>query len=148
MRRLRAWRPALSRFRRMSRGVWDVGTSAESTPIASKVQLMSEAVLVLSTAPDDESTDALARTLVEERLAACVNVLPAMTSIYRWQGTVERSSERQLIIKTTRSRLSALCRRFVELHSYAVPEFIVMDIPSGSSDYLDWIAAQVIDAHQ
>jgi len=62
---------------------------------------MSDVVLVLTTAPDDESTETLARTLVEEKLAACVNLLPAMISIYRWQGSIERSVERQLIIKTT-----------------------------------------------
>lgn len=109
---------------------------------------MSDVVLVLSTAPDDESTDVLARTLVEEKLAACVNVLPAMTSVYRWQGGVERSHERQLIIKTMRSTLPALRARFVELHSYELPEFIVLDVTSGSPEYLAWIAAEVRDAHQ
>jgi periplasmic divalent cation tolerance protein len=103
---------------------------------------MSDVVLVLTTAPDDESTETLARTLVEEKLAACVNLLPAMTSIYRWQGTIERSVERQLIIKTTRSALAALQTRFVELHSYELPEFIVLDVHSGSSDYLAWIARE------
>lgn len=109
---------------------------------------MSDVVLVLSTAPDDESTDALARTLVEEKLAACVNVLPAMTSTYRWQGAVERTTERQLIIKTTRSVLPTLRTRFVELHSYELPEFIVLDVTSGGAEYLAWIAAEVRDAHQ
>ena len=109
---------------------------------------MSDVVLVLSTAPDDESTEALARALVEEKLAACVNVLAPMTSIYRWQGALERSTERQLIIKTTRSVLPALRARFVELHSYQLPEFVVIDATSGSAEYLDWIAAQVVDAHQ
>jgi len=109
---------------------------------------MSEVVLVLSTAPDDESTETLARTLVEEKLAACVNVLAPMTSVYRWQGTLERSVERQLIIKTTRDTLPALQARFVELHSYDLPEFIVLDVTSGSTDYLAWIAREVPSAHQ
>ncbi|HET9834018.1 MAG TPA: divalent-cation tolerance protein CutA [Vicinamibacterales bacterium] len=109
---------------------------------------MSDVVLVLSTAPDDESTDMLARTLVEEKLAACVNVLPPMTSVYRWQGTLERSVERQMIIKTTRDTLPALHARFVELHSYELPEFIVLDVASGSDDYLAWITREVPRAHQ
>jgi len=109
---------------------------------------MSNVVLVLSTAPDDDSTDALARTLIEEKLAACVNVMPPMTSIYRWQGAIERSVERQLIIKTMRSALPALRARVLELHSYDLPEFIVIDVTSGSAEYLAWIAAEVSDAHQ
>ena len=109
---------------------------------------MSEVVLVLSTAPDHASTETLARTLVEEKLAACVNVLPPMTSVYRWQGTLERSVERQLIIKTTRDTLPALHARFVELHSYELPEFIVLDVTSGSGDYLAWIARELPSAHQ
>ncbi|HUK36031.1 MAG TPA: divalent-cation tolerance protein CutA [Vicinamibacterales bacterium] len=109
---------------------------------------MSDVVLVLSTVPDDvESADALARTLVEEKLAACVNILPAMSSIYRWRGAIERGVERQLIVKTTRANLPALNARFVELHSYELPEFIVIDIQSGSSDYLAWIAGEVLVAH-
>ena len=109
---------------------------------------MSDAVLVLSTGPDDESTEALARTLVDEKLAACVNILPSMTSIYRWRGTVEQSRERQLIIKTTRSTLPRLRARLVELHSYELPEFVVLDITSGGAEYLAWIAHEVADTHQ
>jgi periplasmic divalent cation tolerance protein len=109
---------------------------------------MSEAVLVLSTGPDDASTDALARAIVDEKLAACVNILPSMTSIYRWRGTVEQSRERQLIIKTTRPALPRLHARLVELHSYELPEFIVLDIASGGVEYLAWIAHEVTDAHQ
>jgi len=109
---------------------------------------MSEVVLVLSTAPDVELAETLARTLVEEKLAACVNVLAPMTSVYRWQGTLERSVERQMIIKTTRDTLPALHARFVELHSYELPEFIVLDVTSGSGEYLAWITREVTNAHQ
>ena len=97
-------------------------------------------VLVLSTVPDDASAEMIARTLVEEKLAACVNVLPPMVSIYRWQGAVERETERQLIMKTTRERIPALEKRLGELHSYELPEFIVLSVESGSEEYLAWLA--------
>jgi periplasmic divalent cation tolerance protein len=103
---------------------------------------MSDVVLVLSTVPDDESAEKLVRALVEERLAACVNMSSPIASIYRWQGRIERDVERQLTIKTTRANLPALQARLVELHSYELPEFIVIDVHSGSSDYLAWVARE------
>ena len=106
---------------------------------------MSDVVLVLSTVADDESAEIIARTLVEERLAACVNLLPPMTSIYRWQGAVERDTERQLVMKTTRSRLPALQQRLRELHSYELPECIVLATDGGSDDYLAWVGRMVED---
>ena len=102
-----------------------------------------QVVLVLSTVPDDESGETLARALVDEKLAACVNVLPPMVSIYRWKGEVERSMERQLVMKTTRSRLDALQKRLKELHSYELPEFVVVSAESGSDDYLAWVASSL-----
>jgi periplasmic divalent cation tolerance protein len=104
---------------------------------------MTDVVLVLSTVPDDVSAEALARALIEERLAACVNVQAPMVSIYRWKGTVERDSERQLVIKTTRAALPALEKRLRELHSYELPEFLVIEASGGSRAYLDWVAQQV-----
>lgn len=95
-------------------------------------------VLVLTTLGADADAEALARTLVGERLAACVNVLPPMTSVYRWQGEVARESERQLLIKTSPSRLDALEARLHALHPYEVPEFLVLPA-SGSAAYLDWV---------
>jgi len=106
---------------------------------------VSDVVLVLSTVADDESAEIIARTLVEERLAACVNLLPPMTSIYRWQGAVERDTERQLVMKTTRSRLPALQQRLRELHSYELPECIVLAADGGSDDYLAWVGRMVED---
>ena len=91
-----------------------------------------QVVLVLSTVPDDVSAETIARTLVDEKLAACVNLLPPMVSIYRWKGAVERGAERQLVMKTTRARVPALERRLKELHSYEVPEFVVLSIDHGS----------------
>ena len=106
---------------------------------------MSEIVLVLSTVPDDVSADTIARTLVEERLVACANLLPPMTSIYRWKGDIERETERQLVMKTTRARVPVLERRLKELHPYEVPEFIVMGVDTGSPDYFAWLTAEVGD---
>jgi periplasmic divalent cation tolerance protein len=98
-----------------------------------------QAVLVLTTVPDDASAETIARTLVDEKLAACVNVLPPMVSIYRWKGEIERSVERQLVIKTTRALVPALERRLKALHSYELPEFIVVSVDGGSEEYLDWV---------
>jgi periplasmic divalent cation tolerance protein len=104
---------------------------------------MSEVVIVLSTVPDNASAEKMARTLVEEHLVACVNLLPPMTSIYRWKGALERDTERQLVMKTTRSGVPALEKRLKELHSYEVPEFIVIAADSGSADYVGWLTAEV-----
>ena len=100
---------------------------------------MSDVVIVLSTVPDDDSGEQLARALVEERLAACVNVHGPMLSVYWWRGTVERSAERQIVIKTSRARLPALEARLKALHSYELPEFVVVPVEGGSTDYLDWV---------
>ena len=87
--------------------------------------------------PDDDRGDALARTLVDERLAACVNVHGPMTSTYRWKGVVEREAERQVVIKTTRGRRAAVEARVRELHPYDLPEFVVIDA-SASVVYAAW----------
>jgi len=98
-----------------------------------------EIVIVLTTAPDDERAEAWARTLVEERLAACVNVHRSMISFYRWKGIVERDAERQVVIKTTRERLPAIEERLRALHPYELPELVV--IAADSSDaYGKWVA--------
>ena len=103
-----------------------------------------EFVLVLTTWPSGEGdVDAFARRLVHDQLAACVNVLPAMLSIYRWQGSVEEATERQLLIKTTRACLGALRARVHELHPYDVPEFLVLGIVDGGDTYLNWIRESV-----
>jgi periplasmic divalent cation tolerance protein len=97
-------------------------------------------VIALSTLPASAGPPRLARMLVEERLAACVNILPAMTSIYRWKGGVEQEPEHQLLMKTTRERVPALWDRLRELHPYDVPEFVVIPILDGNGAYLNWIA--------
>jgi periplasmic divalent cation tolerance protein len=101
---------------------------------------MSDYVLVLTTIPAEGDADNLARTLVTEQLVACVNVLPPMVSTYRWKERVEQESERQVIMKTTRSRVAALRARVKELHSYEVPEFVVIPVQEGSEEYLKWIS--------
>ena len=97
------------------------------------------------TCPDVDSAARLAATLVEERLAACVNVVPGLRSVYRWQGAVERSDEVLLLIKTTRPRLPALSARVLELHPHELPEVVAVEVAGGLSAYLDWVAEQTSD---
>lgn len=86
----------------------------------------------------------LARLLVEGRLAACVNLIPNLISIYRWQGGVEEASEVLLLIKTTAELLPALEAAVRELHSYEMPEFVILEVAAGSQPYLDWLQHSVV----
>lgn len=97
-------------------------------------------VIVLTTLPADGDAETFASQLVEEKLAACVNILPPMRSVYRWKDAVERADERQLAIKTTAPRVSALEARIRTLHPYDLPEFVVIPITQGSAAYLSWLA--------
>ena len=108
----------------------------------------SDAVIVLTTLAVGTDAAALARTLVAERLAACVNVLPVMTSVYRWEGRVEEDQERQLVIKTAEGRVTALVDRLRTLHPYTVPEVLVIQASGGSEDYLRWIHGSVASGEQ
>jgi periplasmic divalent cation tolerance protein len=94
--------------------------------------------IVLTTLGADADAASIARTLIDERLAACVNILPVMTSVYRWQGKVEQDREQQVVIKTATDRVAALQARLRELHPYELPEFLVLDA-SGSEAYLAWV---------
>ncbi|MEZ5293331.1 MAG: divalent-cation tolerance protein CutA [Vicinamibacterales bacterium] len=98
--------------------------------------------IVLSTWPAGTPVEPLLQALVAERLAACVHVADAGTSVYRWDGAVESARERPLVIKTTRAALAAVEARFLALHPYDVPEWLVLDA-AGSADYARWIAASV-----
>lgn len=98
-----------------------------------------EYVIVLSTLPSGADGAALARVLVDERLAACISIHSEMTSIYRWDGAVAEDSERQIVIKTSRSQVAPLWERLRELHPYDVPEFVVLPIIAGSDAYLQWM---------
>jgi periplasmic divalent cation tolerance protein len=100
-----------------------------------------DAVIVLTTWPATGDPAPLATTLVQERLAACVSLLPDMESVYSWQGAVQRDRERQLLIKTTVRRLEALERRLVELHPYDVPEFLVLPLAGAAAPYASWLRA-------
>ena len=99
--------------------------------------------LVLTTFPTDGDANQLALTLVKERLAACVSVLPPMQSTYRWKGSVETADERQVLIKTKAASVAALEKRVRELHPYEVPEFLVLNIEAGSAAYLSWLNESV-----
>ena len=96
-------------------------------------------VVVLTTAPSHEVAGTLVTTLVEESLIACGTILPGATSIYRWEGAVEITSECQLLLKTSADRVTELQRRFTELHPYEVPEFVVLPVESGLETSLTWV---------
>lgn len=102
---------------------------------------MIEARLVLTTCADHASAETLARALVEERLAACVNLVPNVHSVYRWESKVQSAEEVLLLVKTTQARVDALTRRIGELHAYELPEVIVLDASGGTAPYLEWLAA-------
>lgn len=99
--------------------------------------------IVFITAGSAEEAERIAHALVEERLAACVNIVSGVTSVYRWEGQVQRDAEVLLILKTVESRLPALIRRVEDLHSYDVPEVIALPITGGSPEYLAWLADSV-----
>jgi len=94
--------------------------------------------IVLCTAPPNEASG-LARAVVEERLAACVNIIPSITSVYRWEGEVHEDGEALLVIKTTAGGLDALQERLTALHSYDVPEVLALPVSGGSKPYADWV---------
>ena len=101
--------------------------------------LGTDARIVLTTAASGDEARTLGRTLVEDRLAACVTVIPTVESIYRWEGKVETAPETLLLIKTAAGQVEALRSRLLELHSYETPEFLVLPVESGSKDYLAWV---------
>jgi len=101
------------------------------------------AIIVLCTCPDVACADRLATALVDERLAACVNRIGGVASTYRWQGSVQRSDEVLLMIKSTRERFDVVRERIVALHPYDNPEIVALAIEAGSAAYLDWIESSV-----
>lgn len=104
---------------------------------------MTDIRLALITAPDQEVAERLVRTLLEERIIACGNILPGLTSLYWWNGEVERGGEVQIIIKTTAAEVPRLLERVPDLHPYEVPEVLVLPIEEGFGPYLSWVRESV-----
>ncbi len=105
---------------------------------------MSDARIVLTTAGSQEEATRIAHALVERRLAACVNIVPRIESVYRWQGKVESATEWLLLIKTQAGIFERVREAINELHSYDLPECVMLNITTGSQDYLDWIAINTV----
>ncbi|MGD0094126.1 MAG: divalent-cation tolerance protein CutA [Planctomycetota bacterium] len=101
---------------------------------------------ILVTAPAKEA-ERLARTLVEERLAACANLLPGVTSFYWWAGKLNRDPETLIVFKTAPRRVPKLLQRLKELHSYEVPEFLALPVREANPDYALWVHAETTDRH-
>jgi periplasmic divalent cation tolerance protein len=96
-------------------------------------------IVALCMASSVEDAEFIARELVERHLAACVNIVPGVTSIYRWRGEVERNEEVQLVIKTSAERFEALREAIVKLHTYELPELIALEVKAGHAPYLAWL---------
>jgi periplasmic divalent cation tolerance protein len=107
---------------------------------------MMETLLILTNCPDEESANAIALALVEAKLAACVNILPRVQSVYRWQGVVESATEIPLFIKSTATNYPAIEAAIRERHPHAVPEIIALPIAQGLPAYLNWVAAETIQS--
>ena len=95
--------------------------------------------IIYSTTGDEKEARKIARKLVEEKLVACVNILPKIESIYRWQGNIEEDSECILLAKTTDKNIERTIQRIKEIHSYDVPDIVTIPITSGLKDYLNWV---------
>ena len=106
-----------------------------------------ETLLVLTNLPDADSARQVARQLVEQRLAACVNILPACTSVYRWNDAIESAAEVPLLIKTTLARYPALQAALTELHPYELPEIIAVPLHEGLPAYLAWVDTETAEPH-
>ena len=109
---------------------------------------MTDKLLVLTTAGSDEEARKIARALVERKLAACVNIVPRIHSVYRWQGKVESAEEFLLIIKTTQGCQEPVRSAIKELHSYELPECIVIGINGGSEEYLRWVSESAVGSSE
>ncbi|MBI3323527.1 MAG: divalent-cation tolerance protein CutA [Candidatus Omnitrophica bacterium] len=108
-------------------------------PARTPLRSARSACIVLSTIGSPTHARRLARRLVQERAAACVNIVPRIESVYRWKGRVEQAVESLLILKTTQARLAGLCRRIKLLHPYEVPEILALPLSHGDPAYLQWL---------
>jgi len=105
---------------------------------------MTDKIVVLTTCDSEKQAEKLAQTLVHQRLAACVNILPKARSIYRWEGKIEDSTEWLLLVKSRRDLFTALRAEIQKMHTYEVPEVIAIPVVDGAEAYLGWIDAQLI----
>ena len=103
-----------------------------------------DTLLVITSCPDEESANAVALAVIKARLAACVNILPRVQSVYRWQGKVESTSEIPLFFKSSAASYPALETKIQELHPYDLPEIIALPLSHGLPTYLNWVAAETI----
>lgn len=101
--------------------------------------LLNQPLLVLTNVPEHELADALARTLVEQGLAACVNILAPVASVYRWQGAIEHATEIPLLVKTTQARYQEVEQAILQAHPYDVPEIVALPLAAGLPAYLSWL---------
>jgi uncharacterized protein involved in tolerance to divalent cations len=105
---------------------------------------MTDKIVVFSMCDSEQEAERIAASLVEKRLAACVNVIRGVKSVYRWKGAVERSDETMLVIKSTRAHFDKLRAELVGMHTYEVPEVIALPIVDGSPAYLEWIDRELV----
>ena len=103
---------------------------------------MNQMIVVLTNAPDEAQAQKMGAALVEQKLAACVNILGACASVFRWQGKLETAREVPLVIKTTRARYAEVETLIRSMHVYAVPEIIVLPVENGLAEYLDWVRTE------
>ena len=101
--------------------------------------MQNEFAIILTTVDSRESAQKIAHTLVERRLAACVNIVPGIESVYRWKGEIESAKELLLVIKTAADRFEQVRELLIELHSYELPECVMLKIEQGSAEYLEWL---------
>lgn len=106
---------------------------------------MTDKIVVLTTCASADEAEKIARALVSKKLAACVNVLPAVRSIYRWKGAVEDAQETQLAIKSSRGLFDEVRAEIEKLHSYELPEVIAIPIVDGSEAYLEWLGRELLE---
>ncbi len=106
---------------------------------------MNKVVLVYITAPDRDTALSIAKVVVNERLAACANILEGMTSVYRWEGEIRNDSETVLILKTVQSQMQRLTERVIELHRYDVPCVVALPIVEGSENFLNWVRDEITE---
>ncbi|ATL97225.1 divalent-cation tolerance protein CutA [Aeromonas bestiarum] len=125
-----------------SLGIVATGLRAPGRPARTRNFTMTDAILVLCTCPDEASADLISEQLLNQRLAACINQVPGLTSVYRWQGKIERAREIQLIIKSRASLFELLRQCILSHHPYEVPEILALPTSQGHQPYLDWLTQE------